>query len=182
MTFFTTIQSFTNIFFDSAQKPLVICDIDHTFLKNQFSLNQVITLLNSHPKYRNNFLMLYQDAVRLMELSYNAGFICQTDPVGFQQMVNIVRALNGKIIFLTARNHIFHEKTLEDLTHAGLQHPEEYEIHYTNNLISKGEYLRGSTILDAEYTHVLFIDDNQQYLESVYHIFPNIHCYKFSYV
>ena len=167
--------------FDETKRPLVVCDIDHTFIKCEFDFNHIMNFLNTSKRFKLNFNLLYQETVHWMEFYYNTGYICQTDPVGFEWMREKVRALGGKLIFLTARSHVFHGKTLEDLEKVGLTNPEEYEIHYTNNnSISKGAYLKSVGIVD-DYDHVTFIDDNQEYLDSVRIHFPKIQCYKFNY-
>ena len=56
-------------------------------------------------------------------------------------MLQKIEQLGGKLIFLTARGVISHQKTVDDIMRAGFEHPEKFDIHYTNNEMTKGEYL-----------------------------------------
>jgi hypothetical protein len=175
------INSFKSIQFDDTKKPLIICDIDHTFLRCLHDFNHFYILISGGKTYNPNCKFLHQDAVDLMNLAYNQGFVRQTDPDGFAAMVKRVEMLGGKFVFLTARGIGHHQKTLGDLRKAGLEAPENYEIHYTNNDISKGEYLKRLGII-SKFQHASFIDDNPLFLASVYRIFPQVNCYLFKYI
>jgi hypothetical protein len=174
-----TIHSFLDVSLNTNHPPLVICDIDYTFIRPDLELPAVASFLQNHKKYSHPSL-LYDDAYQFMDTAYNSGIIRQTDPRGFQHMLNTIQQSNGKLIFLTARSAQFHSKTLYDLFKAGLEIPEQYEIHYTNNIISKGEYLKHIDL--SPFQHIYFIDDNLAYIDSVRTAFPNIHCYQFHYI
>lgn len=165
-------------------KPLVICDIDHTFIRCSYGVDhfremikQDRNLIVEIGKFDINY---EKEAVDLMTRSYNIGFVKQTDPEGFKHMLQTIERLGGKFIFLTARGIKYHLKTMNDLKRAGLEHPELFDIHYTNNEISKGEYIQKTNLTNG-YEHVSFIDDYPAFIESVIHFSPNIHCYLFRY-
>ena len=75
---------------------------------------------------------------------------------------------------------MFHNKTVRDLMKAGLENPTRFEIHYTSNLVTKGQYLQNLGIV-SQFEHVSFIDDNMLFIESVHSIFPQINCYQFKF-
>lgn len=174
------INSFKTIQFEPTKKPLLICDIDHTFMRGIHDFNKFYALVSGGQPYNPAYIVLHHDAMDLMNRAYSNGFVRQTDPDGFAEMLKQVGQLGGKFMFLTARGVYYHQKTLGDLRRAGLENPENYEIHYTNNEISKGEYLKRLGIV-SKFEHVSFVDDNPLFLASVYKIFPQVHCYLFKY-
>jgi hypothetical protein len=183
----TIINTFNHVKFDVESKPLVICDIDHTFMRCSYDLEHFRQILDCDYKpFSNNYLEFNykppddKEAFNLMNNAYNLGFVKQTDEEGFNQMLKTIDQLNGKLIFLTARGILSHEKTIRELKRAGLQNPENYDIHYTNSEISKGEYIKKTNLTDG-YQHISFIDDYPNFIESVYNIFPYINCYLFRY-
>ncbi len=165
-------------------KPLVICDIDHTFIRCSYGVDHFRKLI----KEDHNFIVEVgkfeidydKEAVDLMKRAYAIGFVKQTDPEGFNHMLQTIEKLGGKFIFLTARGIEYHQKTVNDLKRAGLEHPETFDIHYTNNEMSKGEYIQKTNLTNG-YEHVSFIDDYPSFIASVHRFFPNIHCYLFRY-
>lgn len=183
----TIINTFNHVKFNKETKPLVICDIDHTFMRCSYDLEYFHQLLDdeyipveqSHREF-NYKPPDYKEAFKLMNNAYNLGFVKQTDKEGFNQMLKTIEELNGKLIFLTARGILSHEKTIDELKIAGLENPENYDIHYTNNEITKGEYLKRTNLIHG-YEHISFIDDYPNFIESVYNIFPFINCYLFRY-
>jgi hypothetical protein len=182
----TIINTFNDIKFDKNIKPLVICDIDHTFMCCSYDLNYFREILyDDYKPSKNMFEFTFyppddREAFNLMLNAYNLGFVKQTDEQGFNQMLKIIQELGGKLIFLTARGILSHEKTVNELKKAGLQNPENYDIHYTNNEMTKGEYIKKTNLING-YDHISFIDDYPSFLASVYDIFPNINCYLFKY-
>ncbi len=172
---FRVINSFHDVTFDESLKPLVICDIDFTFIRP----------LENIDYYENKSQQLKKEgfhdvtAEKLMMYSYTSlGMVKQTDPVGFMQMIETIKKYDGKFIFLTARGIESHSKTMNDLIFAGLNHPDQFEIHYTNNEISKGEYIKKTNLIDG-YQHISFIDDYIAFISSVHNYFPDINCYLF---
>ena len=181
---FSVIKSFNDVKLDENYKPLVICDIDHTFIRCSYGLDHFRKILNddanSLPNTVTFDLDLDKESIDLMNKAYNIGFVKQTDPDGFNNMLQIIERYGGKLIFLTARGIISHEKTVKDLKKAGLEHPENFDIHYTNSEMTKGEYLKKTNLTDG-YQHISFIDDYPSFIASVHHFFPQIKCYLFKY-
>lgn len=185
----TIINTFNSVKFDTESKPLVICDIDHTFMRCYYNLEHFRKIVNSDykPINNNNNQLEFNckssddsESINLMNNAYNLGFVRQTDKEGFEQMLKTIENLNGKLIFLTARGIISHKKTINELKKAGLENPENFNIHYTNNEMSKGEYIKKTNLTDG-YEHISFIDDYPSFIKSVYNHFPYINCYLFRY-
>jgi hypothetical protein len=185
---FTIIKTFNDVKFNKDLKPLVICDIDHTFMRCLHDLEHFREMLNiDYKKFDANWHFDFNfvppddsEAIDLMNRAYNLGFVKQTDKEGFNQMLKTVEELGGKLIFLTARGILSHEKTVKELKKAGLQNPEKFDIHYTNCEMTKGEYIKRTNLTDG-YEHISFIDDYPSFLASVYNNFPHINCYLFRY-
>ena len=183
---FTIINTFNDVKFDNNFKPLVICDIDHTFMRCSYDLEHFRQILYNDFKPSDNMFEFTfyssddKEAFELMNTAYNLGFVKQTDEQGFYKMLKKIEELGGKFIFLTARASVYHDKTVSQLKTAGLKNPENYDIHYTNNEITKGEYIKKMNLIDG-YEHISFIDDYPSFLASVYNNFPNIYCYLFRY-
>ena len=186
-THFMVIKSFQQVILDKGgPPPLVICDIDHTFLKCSYNLDYFRQLTKQDSMFVmdvGKFDVNYdQEAVQLMLRAYSMGFVTQTDPHGFAQLLDRVERLGGKVMFLTARGIIYHEKTINDLKTAGLSNPERFDIHYTNGDMTKGEYLKCTKLLDGRACqNVAFIDDYPSYIQSVHQQFPWVRCYLFKY-
>jgi hypothetical protein len=178
------IKTFNNVILDDSSKPLVICDIDHTFIRCSYGLDHFRKIINDDatilPNPFTTSIDLDKEAIDLMNRAYNIGFVKQTDPDGFNNMLKKIEQLGGKLIFLTARGIVSHEKTVKDLKKAGLEHPEKFDIHYTNSEMTKGEYLKKTNLTDG-YEDISFIDDYPSFIASVHHHFPNIQCYLFHY-
>lgn len=181
---FSVIKTFNDVKLENNCKPLVICDIDHTFIRCSYGLDHFRNILNENyknlPDTFKTTLDTDNEAVDLMNTAYNMGFVKQTDPDGFNNMLQKIVQLGGKLIFLTARGVGSHQKTINDLKRAGFEHPENFDIHYTNSEMTKGEYLK-RTNLTYGYEHISFIDDYPSFLASVKDIFPYINCYLFCY-
>lgn len=182
---FRVIQTFKDVQFDEGVKPLVICDIDHTFIRSSRELDHFRKMLREDSKILKEDIIsidnyLDKEAMELMKCAYSMGFVKQTDPEGFTQMLQTIERLGGKFIFLTARGIESHQKTVNDLKRAGLENPALFDIHYTNNEMTKGEYIKTTNLL-GNYQHISFIDDYPSFIASVRHFFPQIHCYLFRY-
>lgn len=183
---FNIIKTFKDVKLDDNVKPLVICDIDHTFIRCSQSVEYFRNILyydyKNLPSIIQTNLMKnsHKEAIDLMNRAYNTGFIKQTDPEGFNTMLQNIERLNGKLIFLTARGILSHQKTITDLKKVGFENSENYDIHYTNCSITKGEYIKKNNLIDG-YEHISFIDDCPSFIESVRNIYPQINCYLFAY-
>ena len=173
----TVITSFKNIIFDNEKKPIVICDIDNTFIRPKFDYNYYYKKFR--PEYTN--ISMYNEVIYyLYQKALDIGSVKNTDQEGFLYMLEQIRNLNGKLIFLTARGRRSHEQTIRDLANAGLENAESYEIHYTNNDISKGDYIKKHNLLDG-YEHYSFIDDDPRFIDSVFINYPEMNLYLFKY-
>ena len=182
------INKFAEVVFQIGKKPIVICDIDKTLIHSEKEYSHYYNEL--FKDYQQMYAGCYKGlkchqeidatAKELVASSIHFGYVKQTDEQGFSQMVSKIKSLNGKIILLTARGEIAHEKTMNDLKKSNVINPEQFEIHYTNNKISKGNYMRQHHLLDG-YDHCVFIDDYAHYLQSALDIFPHIQCYLFQY-
>lgn len=171
------INTFKQIFYEQNKKPIVICDIDHTFIRPLFSYNYCYYQL------KHNFhdhIEIHQNVKAILEMSIKVGLVKQTDQDGFSFMLERINQLGGKLVFLTARSVLSHKKTIKDLEKACLENPESYEIHYTGSQITKGEYIRNYNLLQG-YDHHIFIDDFPHFLESALRIYPDMDCYLFKY-
>lgn len=171
------IKSFQNINFLNNKRPLVICDIDFTFLSSNHSYDFYYKLFKD-----NLFINQKMDYYIRFFLNKDIqdSYICQTDCIGFQQMLQIIYLLNGRFIFLTARHENTHAKTLYDLSKVGLVNPVQFEIHYTNNIIQKGDYIKNQIMRQNKHcNHFIFIDDCDETIHYASHIMPQLCCYIF---
>jgi predicted secreted acid phosphatase len=169
------INTFKQIFFKKDIKPIVICDIDYTFIR---PISTYKELFEQFKTKFSNPIELDKMILETLQSSIILGTIVQTDKEGFLFMLERINELGGKLIFLTARSSISHKKTLDDLKKVGLENPESYEIHYTGNEITKGDYIKKFDLLKG-YDHHIFIDDHPHFLESALRIYPNMNCYLF---
>jgi predicted secreted acid phosphatase len=171
------ISTFDSIDIPENKKPIVICDIDLTFIRPSRDYDDLYQeIKNDHSDFDPIELdLLIRDMLRM---SINIGMVKQTDEEGFLKLLNKVNEKKGKFLFLTARSGFAHEKTINDLKTVGLQNPEEFEIHYTGNQITKGQYIQRFNLLQG-YDHAIFIDDFPHFLESALQIYPTMNCYLF---
>jgi hypothetical protein len=153
--FIKTVNSFNEIQITKT-RPLVICDIDDTLLYFKLNINRIINQSNTNSeKYIPH----------------------HTDFVGFNELTKRITQLKGKLIFLTARNKEHENYTKENFTSIGLNY-NNYEVHYTNNTISKGEYIY-NYIQTHEHDDIIFIDDRIDYINTVLDYTPYVDCYLF---
>lgn len=171
------IDTFKTIELPNDIKPIVICDIDLTFIR---PASDYIDIYNQMKPQTSEPEGLHKIVTDMLHMSINLGMVKHTDYEGFQKMLERINQLGGKFLFLTARSAIFHEKTINDLKTAGLQNPEEFEIHYTGNEIIKGHYIQRHNLLQG-YDYHIFIDDYPHFLESALQIYPDMNCYLFKY-
>jgi len=104
-----------------------------------------------------------------------------TDPDGFSNLKKKIKLLSeSKMIFLTARTSDLKNDNRYTRKHFETIELDynDWDVHYTNNLISKGEYIKKNIKLE-EYDEIIFIDDYESYIKHVKDIFPHINCYKF---
>ena len=172
------INTFNTIQLPQDKKPIVICDIDLTFIR---PTRDYIDIYNQMKTDYSDPKELDQIVNDMLHMSLSVGMVKQTDCEGFQKMLERINQLGGKFLFLTARSSLAHEKTINDLKKAGLHNPEDFEIHYTGNEITKGFYILRNKLLQG-YNHHIFIDDYPHFLESALQIYPDMNCYLFKYM
>lgn len=171
------INTFKTVIFPKNKKPIVICDIDKTFIAPARNYTDIYNQMKSeYPDPKE----LEQIVNNMLHMSLTVGFVKHTDSEGFTLMLERINQLGGKFLFLTARGQEAHNKTVKDLKKVGLDDPEQFEIHYTSNQITKGDYIRKHNLLEG-YDHHIFIDDYPHFLESALQIYPNMNCYLFKY-
>jgi acid phosphatase class B len=160
------------------EKPLIICDIDETVITFStgidlcHKLTQEIVCLENDFNFNKEFTYIY----KLYKLINPP---VQTDPIGFSKLINKIDQIQGQLVFLTARNKSSIEKTRSDFEKSGLDY--NYKpVYYTNNSISKGEYIKSNIKLD-EYDQIIFIDDNFININTVINFIPQAYCYLFVY-
>ena len=171
------INTFKSIHLPENKKPIVICDIDLTFIRPK---RDYIDIYNQMKPDYSDPRELDQIVNDMLHMSLSAGMVKQTDSEGFQKMLERIKKLGGKFIFLTARGSMAHEKTIKDLVTAGLENPQQFEIHYTGNQITKGHYIQRHNLLQG-YDHYVFIDDYPHFLESALQIYTDMNGYLFKY-
>lgn len=159
---------------------LVICDIDDTLVywdKKKEDYYEMVQ--NDFPEFSQE--EIDKEALDFLNI-YKTIFPPKiTDPNGFSNLKEKIKLLpSSKMIFLTARtsdlknDNKFTRKNFETI---GLDY-NDWEVHYTNNRISKGEYIKKNINLEG-YDEIIFIDDYESYIKHVKDIFPHINCYKF---
>lgn len=175
---YKTISKFSQVEL-SGQKTLVICDIDKTLLYWEPK-----DPADFYPMLKEDFPELTQEeihkeALEWVETYYRIkGKPIPTDLDGFVGMVNKIKHLtDSKLIFLTARNESTSKYTEKNFKDIGLNYT-DYQVHYTNNTISKGEFIKSKIDLTG-YDQVIFIDDYESYIQTVNDLVPHIVCYKF---
>lgn len=102
-----------------------------------------------------------------------------TDGPGFVELIKRMNS-DSKIAFLTARTGgEFAKYTERDFQKLNIPY-EPKSVFYTNNVISKGEYIKRYIKID-EFDQVIFIDDLEENHITVKKFCPRIECYKFCY-
>jgi phosphoserine aminotransferase len=170
------ISSFNDINI-TKKNTLILCDIDDTILYYPECISKCLEIMqdlkipfSTQEESKTEFNMLCNYYKIINKPTH-------TDYIGFINMVNKIKELNSKLLFLTARNKSSHNKTKEQLLHVGIS-CDDNDIHYTNNVTTKGEYIQNNININ-EWDEIIFIDDYLSYIKSVNDIFPNIICYNF---
>ena len=84
---------------------------------------------------------------------------------------------NSKIEFIFKKLHIIELYTKKQFNDIGIDY-NNYHVHYTNDKITKGNYIRNNIDL-TEFDNIVFIDDYDTNISSVNEYNNNILCYKF---
>jgi hypothetical protein len=121
---------------------LIICDIDNTILYYPDCINKCLEIMKDlgdnlteeeYKKELNDCCNIYKIINKPIHTDYN----------GFNNMINNIKKYNSKLLFLTARNNSSHNFTKKQLLDLDI-FCDENDIHYTNNTISKGEYIKNN--------------------------------------
>jgi len=176
---FEKLSSFSNI--PIAESTLVICDIDDTVLyfpkKEEFVKNLVKDLLNQFSPEEAEY-----EAQGMMNMYHIIQKPAHTDLAGFNALLEQLDNKHGKLVFLTARQQRDDKFTRDHLTTIGIDES-KFEVYYTDNQISKGEFIHkkfGKEIGSGKWNNVIFIDDCEDYIRSVWRFCPEIKCFWFA--
>ena len=173
---FESITKFNEIVL-TKENPLIICDIDYTILHHNVKIDKFVNMLKEDKNIFNNEKE-HINLAREMMNSYCCIFPpIHTDSDGINKLLDNINLLNGEVIFLTARDCSSEDYTSKQFDQIGLKY-DDYGIYYTNNKISKGEYIK-LNIDVSKYGEIIFIDDLDINLKSVFETIENVKCYKF---
>jgi phosphoglycolate phosphatase-like HAD superfamily hydrolase len=180
MSAFESIKTFIQIPMNYP-KTLYVFDIDETFMVFRKITDAWWTQkLNDYRKYYDD----EEKAQREMDKLFNKVITSEdpkpTDLNGFKKIEKYTNALDGDIMFLTARTEDYRELTLKqlDLIYPGTS--KKYPVFFSRE---KGKTLR--KILDnneKKYERVVFIDDKEFNLKDVKADVPEAKCYRFNYM
>jgi len=101
-----------------------------------------------------------------------------TDFSGFCRLLNRSKQTNSCVMFLTARHKLSEAHTARDFGLIGLDY-NHFKVHYTNNEITKGEYILKHIDM-TRYDEVVFVDNDADFIKSVETVCPHIKCYQFN--
>lgn len=175
---FPQIRSFSEIVVHPV-KTLVLMDIDKTVLKynkdfNYFYeetrkiFNDDTTLVQTIRDDANEMWRLYS-IIQYHDISH-------TDEEGFRGFIDRLTA-SSEMMYLTARTASMDDITKQQFDLLGISDIERV-VHYTNNKLTKGEYIDKFINLSG-YEDIIFVDDNTLELWTVWCQYPNIRCYQF---
>jgi hypothetical protein len=173
--FYKTILTFNDIEIN-LHNTLIICDIDDTILYYEKNLDHFIDIVKKDFSHFNQKEIL-QEAISYYNFYRNFNKPLHTDFNGFSNLLYKIKNFNSKLIFLTARTSNSIITTSNDFKSIGINY-NDFNIYYTNNKISKGDYIKNFIDIN-KYNQIIFIDDNNEYINSVHDLFPNIICYLF---
>ena len=181
------------------QKPLVLCDIDDTvigydkdvdYFYNQLKMNIekkkssksgpayiFSNILNNTGMFNMTDAEMKHTANNMFNDYRNSHKPIHCDYDGFVKLLKRVHELGGELQFLTARSRQSTSYTRIQFDQIGLKY-DDYRVHYTGNVISKGDYITRYFNLN-HFGEVVFIDDLETYIKSVVILCPSIQCYQF---
>jgi len=172
---YETISSFDGI--KLTNKTLVLCDIDDTIMHYPQCDEKCKEIVKDLKAMGLNGEDLMKELIEIRQIYKRINPPSHTDYDGFVSMSNKVSELNGKLLFITARDKLSESWTEKQLKQIGID-PLKYDIHYVGTQISKGEYIKLYIDL-TDWDSVIFIDDYESYIKSVLDVHPEIKCYKF---
>jgi hypothetical protein len=155
---------------------LVICDIDETIMHYPDCINKCKEIIKD--LYIDSEEEYNKELQSLMNMYKHIHSPSHTDYVGFINLQNKINETNSKLIYLTARNKVNHDLTKKQLNVIGINCCDD-DVHYTDNVISKGEYIKKNIQIDL-WDDIIFIDDYPSYIQTVNEALPNVRCYQFS--
>jgi hypothetical protein len=183
------------------QKPLVLCDIDDTVIgydkDEEYFYKRLKMYINNKKQSQsgptNSFSNILNNSAGMFSMTdeeikatarnmyddyrqFNKPKHCDYD--GFVDLLRRVSELGGELQFLTARHKQTTAYTRLQFDQIGLKY-DDYRVHYTGNIISKGDYITRYFNLN-HFGEVVFIDDLDSYIKSVVILCPSIQCYKFT--
>ena len=103
--------------------------------------------------------------------------ISATDIDGFKNLEQQIKSLEGKLIFLTSSGGESSKIVKNDFKKIGLN-SDDYEIHYTAKVISKGQYVY-NYINTIKFDEIIFIDDSYSNHLSIFSFFKKVNHYLF---
>jgi hypothetical protein len=181
-------------------KPLVLCDIDDTVIGYDKDVDYFYNRLQMYIEKKkssksgpahifssvlndNGIFSMTDEEIRTTAHNmfndyrqYNKPKHC--DYSGFVDLLKRIHELGGELQFLTARHKQSAAYTRLQFDQIGLKY-DDYRVHYTGNIISKGDYITRYFNLN-HFGEVVFIDDLDSYIKSVVILCPSIQCYKFT--
>jgi hypothetical protein len=169
-----SIHKFDEVCF--TENALILIDIDDTTLYYEKNVDYFYNLNKQmYPSFNYDDLVMfaYNDYCRFT--SYNNP--SHTDLTGFNRLVERAKNSNSVIMFLTARNCKWEQTTKMEFASIGIDY-DSFKVHYTNNAMSKGDYIC-KHIDCTHFKEVIFIDNDEKYIESVKKSCPEIVCHKF---
>lgn len=155
---------------------LLLIDIDDTTLYYDKNIYHFYNLNKQmYPELTNDAhaSFAYSDYCRYTQYRSPS----HTDATGFARLVERAKKSNSVVMFLTSRNCRSEQLTKMEFASIGINY-DLFEVHYTNNDISKGDYI-GRYIDCTKFKEVVFIDNDEKNIESVQISCPRIVCYKF---
>ena len=163
---FRTITSFKNI--NIIPKTLVFCDIDETVLKYKdidakWWLDKIDYHYSKVKNYKHANDMAYSEWKDIVYRHRPE----HTDATGFETMVKNIYNLGGELVFITARQNDLEDLTIEHLRHVLNR---DFLVKFCGDE-PKGIVINNMPIDRSGYNRVLFIDDNERHLKSVYNVF-----------
>jgi hypothetical protein len=171
------ISSFNQVELTTNKKLLVLCDIDGTVLYFPNCDKFCEDFVKEFCPNGKNDSRYEQKLENLKNMYRRIRSPTHTDYEGFVSMVKTINEINGKLMFLTARDSVSDSWTRRQLKQIGVN-PEDFEIHYSGLRMTKGEYIKRHINLDS-IEDVIFIDDRDSFIKSVKDLHPQIKCYKF---
>jgi hypothetical protein len=184
------------------QKPLVLCDIDDTVIGYDKDIDHFYNRLKMYIENKkgsksgpahifsnilnnndNGMFSMTDEEIRTTAYNMFDDYRHSHKPkhcdyAGFVDLLKRVHELGGELQFLTARNKQSAAYTRLQFDQIGLKY-DHYKVHYTGNIISKGDYITRYFNLN-HFGEVVFIDDLDSYIKSVVILCPSIQCYKFT--